>query len=187
MLLMERSNIHPEETFSYPEILIPRKYLIQDYANLVKKIIDVTYPDFLKNMSLHTYLRERAILTPTNVTVDDINKHLLELLPGETHTYLSQDSNVYGDGVDDYESSLPVEYLNSINMLCLPKHELELKVGYVVMLMRNLNQITGLCNGTRMLLTKCNKNSVECEILTGSHVGTKHLIPRIEMQPTDRN
>ena len=29
------------------------------------------------------------------------------------------------------------------------------------------------------------KNSVECQILTGSHVGTKHLIPRIEMEPTN--
>lgn len=72
-------------------------------------------------------------------------------------------------------------------MPCIPKHELNFKVGCVVMLMRNLNQIMGLCNGTRMVLTKCLKNSVECQILTGSHVGTKHLIPRIEMEPTDSN
>lgn len=43
----------------------------------------------------------------------------------------------------------------------------------------------GLCNGTRMILTKCLTNSVECEILCGSQVGTRHLIPRIEMEPTD--
>lgn len=72
-------------------------------------------------------------------------------------------------------------------MPCLPKHELKLKVGSVVMLMRNLNQIMGLCNGTRMIINRCLKNSVECQILTGSHVGTKHLIPRIEMEPTDTN
>lgn len=180
-------NIHPDEFHSNPEILIPRQYLIEDYISSVKSIIDVTYPDFTKNMSSQTYLKERAILTPTNAIVDDINSHLLELIRGTSHTYLSQDSidDVYGDSGDDYESSFPIEYLNSINMPCLPKHELKLKVGAVVMLMRNLNQITGLCNGTRMILTKCMKNSVECEILTGSHVGTKHLIPRIEMQPTD--
>lgn len=83
--------------------------------------------------------------------------------------------------------SFPVEYLNSINMPCLPKHELNLQVGSTVILMRNLNQITDLCNGTRMLLTKCTKSSVECEILTGSHVGTKYLIPRIDMQSTNTN
>lgn len=180
-------NIHPDESYTNPEILIPRQFLIQDYISSVKSIIDVTYPDFTRNMNSHTYLSERAILTLTNAIVDDINCHLLELIPGTSHTYLSQDSidDVYGDAEDNYESSFPIEYLNSINMPCIPKHELKLKVGAVVMLMRNLNQITGLCNGTRMVLTKCMKNSVECQILTGSHVGTKHLIPRIEMQPTD--
>ncbi|WOG92307.1 hypothetical protein DCAR_0311570 [Daucus carota subsp. sativus] len=53
------------------------------------------------------------------------------------------------------------------------------------MLMRNLNQINGLCNGTRMIVTGCKKNSIECEIMCGSHIGTKHLIPRIEMIPTE--
>ncbi|KAK1384638.1 Helicase-like protein [Heracleum sosnowskyi] len=43
----------------------------------------------------------------------------------------------------------------------------------------------GLCNGTRMIVTACRKNSIECEILYGSHVGTKQLILRIEMVPTD--
>lgn len=140
-------------------------------------------------MTSENYLRQRAILTPTNAIVDDINSHMLDLIPGTTYTYLSQDSidDIYGDDEDDYESSFPVEYLNSINMPCIPKHELKLKVGSVVMLMRNLNQIMGLCNGTRMILTKCLKNSVECQILTGSHVGSKHLIPRIEMEPTDTN
>ncbi|XP_074323778.1 uncharacterized protein LOC141660689 [Apium graveolens] len=70
-------------------------------------------------------------------------------------------------------------------MPCIPKHEFNTKVGVVVMLMRNLNQIMGLCNGTRTIVTSCKKNSIECEILCGSHVGSKHLIPRTEMIPTN--
>lgn len=31
------------------------------------------------------------------------------------------------------------------------------------------------------------KNSIECQILCGSQVGRKHLIPRIDMVPTDTN
>ncbi|XP_074327997.1 uncharacterized protein LOC141665909 [Apium graveolens] len=80
-----------------------------------------------------------------------------------------------------------VEYLNSINMPCIPKHELKLKIGVVVMLMRNINQIMGSCNGTRMIVKSCRKNSIECEIWCGSYVGTKHSIPRIEIIPSDTN
>ncbi|XP_074355751.1 uncharacterized protein LOC141695403 [Apium graveolens] len=104
------------------------------------------------------------------------------------YTYLSQDSiDDAGDDDNDFRSAFPVEYLNSINMPCIPKHELKLKVGVVVMLMRNLNQIMGLCNGTGMIVKSCMNNNIECEILCGSHVGTKHLIPRIEMIPSDTN
>lgn len=70
-------------------------------------------------------------------------------------------------------------------MLCLPKQDLKLKVGCVIMLMRNLNQLMVLCNGTKMIVKKCLPNSIICDILTGSQVGTTHIIPRIEMEPTD--
>ncbi|XP_074356619.1 uncharacterized protein LOC141696368 [Apium graveolens] len=137
-------------------------------------------------MSSHSYLRSRAILTPTNVVVDDINNSILEKILGILHTYLSQDSiDDAGDKDNEFRSAFPVEYLNSLNMPCIPKHELNIKVGVVVMLMRNLNQIMGLCNDTRMIVISCKKNSIECEILCGSHVGSKYLIPRIEMIPTD--
>lgn len=180
-------NIHPENIFIDPEIIIPKQYVIEKFSNAVKTIIDVTYPDFLRMFSSESYLKERAILTPTNAIVDQVNSEVLDIIPGITYTYLSQDSidDSTPDLESDYESSFPIEYLNSINMPSIPKHELKLKVGAVVMLMRNLNQIMGLCNGTRMVLTRCLKNSVECKILTGSHSGTKHLIPRIEMEPTD--
>ncbi|KAL8114699.1 hypothetical protein AgCh_021534 [Apium graveolens] len=59
------------------------------------------------------------------------------------HSYLSQDSidTETGNDDNDYESSFPIEYLNFINMPSISNHDLKLKVGVVVMLMRNLNQI----------------------------------------------
>ncbi|XP_074378693.1 uncharacterized protein LOC141720244 [Apium graveolens] len=154
----------------------------------LQKLFEVTYPDFIQNISSHEYLRSRAILTPTNIMVDEINTTILEKISGMVYTYLSQDLiDDAGDDDNDFRSIFPVEYLNSINMPCIPKHELKLKVGFIVMLMRNLNQIMGLCNGTRMIVKSCGKNSIECEILCGSLVGTKHLIPRIEMIPSDTN
>lgn len=93
-------------------------------------------------------------MTPTNAVVDDINSVPLEKLPGTIHNYLSQDS-IEDRGVDEneFDDSFPVEYLNSLNMPCIPKHKLKIKVGTPVMLMRNLNQILGLCNGTWIVVT----------------------------------
>ncbi|XP_074374314.1 uncharacterized protein LOC141714712 [Apium graveolens] len=49
-----------------------------------------------------------------------------------THTYLSQDSLCDNSGHDnDFGSVFPVEYLISINMPYLPRHDLKIKVGYV--------------------------------------------------------
>ncbi|XP_074323357.1 uncharacterized protein LOC141660283 [Apium graveolens] len=99
---------------------------------------------------------------------------------GKEHSYFSQDSLVDSEGDNnDFGSAFPLEYLNSINMPWLPKHHLKIKEGCVIMLMRNLNQIMGLCNGTRMIVKRCLPNSIVCDILTSSQVGTTHIIPRI--------
>ncbi|XP_074346355.1 uncharacterized protein LOC141685132 [Apium graveolens] len=184
----KETNISPSPDTGEMLIKIPDQYIVHTSGDPIQKLFEVTYPDFIQNISSHEYLRSRAILTPTNIVVDEINTTILEKIPGMVYTYLSQDSiDDAGDDYNDFISTFPVEYLNSINMPCIPKHALKLKVGVVIMLMRNLNQIMGLCNGTRMIVKSCRKNNIECEILCGSHVGTKHLIPRIEMIPSDTN
>ncbi|XP_074338490.1 uncharacterized protein LOC141676661 [Apium graveolens] len=184
----KETNIYPSPDTGEILIKIPDQYIVHTSGDPIQKLFEVTCPDFIQNITSHEYLRSRAILTPTNIVVDEINTTILEKVLGMVYTYLSQDSiDDAGDDDNDFRSAFPVEYLNSINMPCIPKHELKLKVGVVVMLMRNLNQIMGLCNGTRMIVKSCRKNSIECEILCGSHVGMKHLIPRIEMIPSDTN
>ncbi|XP_074323963.1 uncharacterized protein LOC141660881 [Apium graveolens] len=184
----KETNISPSPLSGEMLIKIPDQYIVHTSGDPIQKLFKVTYPDFLHNISSHEYHRSRVILTPTNIMVDEINTTALEKNQGMVYTYLSQDSiDDTGDDDNDFRSAFPVEYLNYVNMPCIPKHELKLKVGVVVMLMRNFNQIMGLCNGTRMTVKSCRKNSIECEILCGSHVGTKHLIPRIEMIPSDTN
>ncbi|XP_074352042.1 uncharacterized protein LOC141691202 [Apium graveolens] len=179
-------NIHPDDVVHDPDVSIPEKFIIRSQNKPIKHIVDKIYPNISKNIVDPDYLKERSILTPTNAIVNDINSYILDLIPGTTHTYLSQDSLCDNSGHDnDFGYAFPVEYLNSINMPCLPRHDLKIKVGCVIMLMRNLNQIMGLCNGTRMIVKKCLPNSIICEVLTGSQVGTIHIIPRIEMVPTD--
>ncbi|XP_074346939.1 uncharacterized protein LOC141685752 [Apium graveolens] len=184
----KETNISPSPDSGEMLIKIHDQYIVHTSGDPIQKLFKVTYPYFLHNISSHEYLRSRAIPTPTNIVVDEINTEILKKIPGMVYTYLCQDSiDDAGDDDNDFRSAFPVEYLNSISMPCIPKHELKLKVGVIVMLMRKLNQIMGLCNGTRMIMKSCRKNSIECEILCGSHVGTEHLIPRIEMIPSDTN
>ncbi len=62
-------------------------------------------------------------------------------IKGNTVEYYSIDS-IESD--DDQEiSNFPVEFLNSINISGLPPHLLKLKVGSVVMLIRNLSKANG--------------------------------------------
>ncbi|XP_074350186.1 uncharacterized protein LOC141689724 [Apium graveolens] len=92
---------------------------------------------------------------------------------------------VTNDDDDDLSATFPVEYLNSIKVPGLPPHDLVLKEGLVVMLLRNMNQSLGLCNGTRMIVRKCLKHTILCEIMTGQFGGVRHIIPRIKLCPTD--
>lgn len=108
------------------------------------------------------------------------------MLPGEEFSYLSVDrADDFGGSDAELDVAFPTEYLNSLTIPGLPNHELKLKEGVVVMLMRNLNQTLGLCNGTRMMVTKCFKYCVQCEVICGSFVGTRHFIPRMECCPSD--
>ncbi len=48
----------------------------------------------------------------------------------------------------------PVEFLNTLRFNGIANHELELKVGVPILLLRNLNQSIGLCNGTRLIVKR---------------------------------
>lgn len=167
-------------------IPIPQKFCNLQGSNTVDEMIDNTFPDFLDNYKNIDYLSERAILTPTNQTVGHVNTLIVEKIPGDMSSYFSVDTAEDFPGTErDQMQSFPPEYMNSINIPGLPLHELKLKVGVVVMLMRNLNQTLGLCNGTRMVVTKCLKHCVECEVISGGYKGTRHFIPRMELSPTE--
>ena len=53
--------------------------------------------------------------------------------------------------IDTDASKYPIEFLNSLGPPGVPQHTLNLKVGCVVMLLRNLNR-PKLCNGTKIYI-----------------------------------
>jgi hypothetical protein len=129
-------------------------------------------------------LAERAILTPRNEYVDEINEYMLSQVGGDSKEYLSSDSIGKADTVGaDYEALYPIEYLNSLEFAGLPKHKITLKRGVPIMLLRNLNQKEGLCNGTRLIVTNLGERVIEGQIVTGTHAGKNVSIPRIILSP----
>ncbi|XP_017250504.1 uncharacterized protein LOC108221116 [Daucus carota subsp. sativus] len=173
-------------TYEKDDIVLPINFCDPDVLNSVENMIEWTYPDLMENYMSPSYISERAILTPTNQVVGHLNSQIVENLRGEHHTYFSVDrAEDYGGTASNLGFAFPPEYLNAFNISGLPAHDLKLKVGAAVMLMRNLNQTLGLCNGTRMVVTKCLRNCVECEVICGAFVGSRHFIPRMELSPTD--
>ena len=66
----------------------------------------------------------------------------------------------------------------------LPPHKTQLKVGSVIIKLRNLNQ-RKLCNGTRFAVKKIMKNLIEATIIIGKFKGANVLISGIPLMPTD--
>ncbi|XP_057758424.1 uncharacterized protein LOC130979082 [Arachis stenosperma] len=88
----------------------------------------------------------------------------------------------------DQESQLDLygpELLNSINYSGLSQHKLIVKIGVPVMLMRNIEKSSSLCNGTGLQVRKLGNHVIKCEVLTGNNIGHIALIPRMNMVPTN--
>ncbi|KEH21515.1 PIF1-like helicase [Medicago truncatula] len=77
------------------------------------------------------------------------------------------------------------EFLNTINSSGLPNHKITLKVGVPIMLLRNLDITAGLCNGTRLMVTKMGRYVIEGRVISGNNVGEKVYIPRLSLTPSD--
>ena len=144
---------------------------------------DVTEFDAFLDEILPT-LDEWTILTATNKDVDRINKEVCDKVEGEHRRYLSADS--IGDTDNPQHSNLyPVEYLNTLLLSGLPPHELSLKIGSPIMLLRNLNPSLGLCNGTQLKCRSFKDHMIEAEVITGTHGGDRVFLHRMTMQPSD--
>jgi ATP-dependent DNA helicase PIF1 len=151
--------------------------------NSLDSLISFVYDDFESNYLSTDYLSNRAILTPTNLNVDQINSKVLDMFPGATKVYLSADSVEAAESVNS--NLYPVELLNSLAPNGIPSHELRLKVGVPIIILRNLDPKNGLCNGTRAIVKQMLPNILEVELMNGNKKGERAFIPRISLSPSD--
>ena len=154
------------------------------FTNLAA-LCDWVWPQLAPNSSNVDWVSERGILTPKNSTSKDINELMTARFPGAATTCQSADSIAHVDGADDNRANVPVEFLNTLDGTGMPPHNLELKPGMPLMLLRNLNFSAGLCNGTRLVLRQHRGNVLECMISTGKHRGNIAFIPRVTLTPSD--
>jgi ATP-dependent DNA helicase PIF1 len=97
-------------------------------------------------------------MAPKNTHVDEVNNAILESLSKKLHTYLNVDSLAPTEGANangvSMDSLYLVEFLNTLQFSGIANHKLELKVGMPILLLHNLNQSIGLCNGTRLIVKR---------------------------------
>ena len=160
--------------------------LITTSGDPIASIVNSTYPNLLGDMHNMDYFQNRAILAPKNLIVEKVNEYVLDLLPGEERIYLSYDTPVTSktgtNVVDDVHTP---EFLNTIVASGLPNHKLRLKVGVPVMLLRNIDQSLGLCNGTRLIIIRMGRFVLEGQVISDSNIGDKVFITRLSLIPSD--
>lgn len=153
----------PEATW----IKIPPDLLLMPREDKVSSIVGAVYSDLIARYSDPNYLQSRAILTPTNDIANSVNSHIVSMIPGEEREYLSCDRIGKSAGAHGfYDLLYPIEFLNSLNGNNFPHHRLVLKKGVPIMMLRNLDQAGGLCNGTRLVVTGFGEMLIEAQIMT---------------------
>ncbi|XP_019153468.1 PREDICTED: uncharacterized protein LOC109149930 [Ipomoea nil] len=170
----------------FAEVEIPKHMLLSSERDDIKTIVHNTFPMFANGNTDPEHLLGRAILAPTLDVVNTVNDYMTELHNAESRSYYSSDAVCKADGDNGIFGDVHTpEFLNSIRVSGLRNHTLTLKIGSLVMLIRNIDHSLGLCNGTRLIITKLADHVIEGEILTGPNKGTKVLIPRMSMSPSD--
>jgi ATP-dependent DNA helicase PIF1 len=188
------------------KMLLPSDMVVPTQGGIDQLIQDI-YGDLRLDVArIPATLIHKCILAPKNDNVDQLNDRITHMFPGEEHIILSAD---HASDADDF--LYPREFLNSLNPSGFPPHELRLKVGCPIILLRNLdfnlgrkflndflNQnvtptlslpclppTSGLANGTRLILTEIKQRVLKATILTGAHAGKHVLIPRLPMASPD--
>ncbi|CAI0446751.1 unnamed protein product [Linum tenue] len=168
-------------------IEIPEIFMVIPGKNPLQSITEEIYESFADCYKDTKYLRGRAIVTPTNAVVIEINDYMLQQLPGEGHCYYSSDSMHLDKEVpESFSETYPTEFLNTLSFNGVPDHEIRLKVNTPVMLLRNLSPPSGLCNGTRLMITSLGQNSIIGNIMGGSFDGKPVAISRILLNIEDK-
>jgi len=162
-------------------IAIPQRMICPDFS--VNTLIEEVYPGIQHGEKDDRYFLDGNILCCMNDSVMDLNEELLKKFLGEEHVLLSVDSVELEDEAMNEYQPYSVEYLNLLVSSSLPLAHLKFKIGCPVMLLRNLDALKGLCNGTRLRVLVIRRRVLKCRIMSGDRrfAGKVVFIPQITL------
>ncbi len=176
LAIAEKEGVDPD----WIKILSHMKLPIEDCS--LRGLIQTIYLDHQCHFGDAMYFMQCSIMAPKNTNVDEVNNVILESLYEKLHTYFNANSlaptKESANACCCIVSGGIFEQFNDI-----ANHKLELKVGVLILLLRNLTQSIGLCNGTRLIVKRLGQHVIEVEIIIGNNVGKRVFIPRIIMSP----
>lgn len=182
----------PDKIQLDPRIVLDLRNPTKDQTNnkknvkhsMEEKLVDYVYGEHVTAKELIE--RNVAILSPLNSDVDEINQIVLDRMHDiPQRTYLSSDT--YVNDEDDDNQNFQQEILNAETPSGFPPHVLNLKVGAMVILLKNLNLSKGQANGTRLQITNLYPNLIEGRIAFGPYRGEMVLIPRYEFNSNENS
>ncbi|XP_027933866.1 uncharacterized protein LOC114189488 [Vigna unguiculata] len=134
-------------------------------------LVKFVYGGLIENIMTPGFFDDGVILCPTIDSVEQVNDFILSLIPGEEQVYLSSDIPCQSD--DDQE------------IQGIPNHRIKLKVGVPIMLLRNIDQANGLCNGTRLQVNDLEKNVISADDIVdvNKDVVDGQLVNEVESSP----
>ncbi|KAL4306183.1 uncharacterized protein [Arachis hypogaea] len=155
---------------------IPNDLLIPLSHDPIQDIVNTLYQGIVQNFADPSLFKDKAILAHTLDVVEEINDYIVKLLPGEEKEYLSADlicgSDAYGDIDVDW---INTEFLNQIKCSWLPNHSLKLKKGMPIILLRNIDPVNSLCNGTRLIVESLEQTSLLLKLYLVATLETKSI------------
>jgi len=167
-------------------ISIPTDLLIQESETPLLSLVKFFYGCLIENIMTPGFFDDDVILCPTIDSVEQVNDFILSLIPSEEQIYLSSDTPCQSDDDQEIQGEwFTQEILNDIKCSGIPNHRIKLKVGVPIMLLRNIDQANGFCNGTRLQVNDLGKNVISTTVITGKNVGDKIFIPRMNLTPSD--
>jgi len=107
------------------------------------------------------------------------------LSPGEAKEYRSSHSVVESEVYEnDSYNVLTSEFIRSLTTSRIASHKIKLKIGAPIMLLRKINQTKGLCNESRLIVTKLAKHVIGEKVISSNKDGNKIYIPKMFMSPS---
>jgi hypothetical protein len=187
--LMQIGNGDPrlvETEINENTIKIPDQYVFTA-SEKIEDFIEWCYPDIRSENVNDIQCSDRAILSPLNKDVDDLNSIAINMMHNRDRVITFQSVNSVEDQnlQNDQEPAYPEEFLNSLEIPGMPPHVLKLCVGAPVVLLRNLDPDRGLCNGTRLKIQQIHPRLLTVLIMNGSHKDEVTTICKVDIISND--